>query len=687
MKFKSLSTLLAICCAFSALAGEFDNHSPTKWTKEKIQNLKVHLPEWGQDSTKFKPIIVQDGHTRVILTVTHEGLKLVDLDTEKTLWKINVPVITFAHPVYSARKKMFYFLTRTHHEENKQNIFQLFAINRSGEIKDRKEFDLMKIYEKLGVKLDLSDMAQVYCKTSLGLNEINKDHYIYFGCSVPRDPERNLPYGHRRGLTGLFLGFYIKKENGFFDQKKNPLVFNPSIITEDPYTGFNSGIFMAGGKAPLLKENLILIATGNGPALPLKGNFGCSLVLLDGKNFKPVKKYPHFMTQDDPDTSECFHSNTDLSSSAPVIAESGLIGSAKDKLGNVYFYNPLKLPAQASKAVVIEPRKTFGINGMPSYGGGAFFKSNNKIIAISLIGSRRNYRSYLAYTTREHGRYYTQKGYVENKCIGLIKKNGQKQQLLANYYSGDVMRYSIVANENHRHELEERKFVYNAAIKNIVKTAISDYKVPLILRHYIGYGLEKNETVPPGFSLQPLKVHLSLRTKLNPAVEEYQNEFGQVSSYKETKNLYPLFSTENYILLKNTSNNECPSYDSNKYVALYEYELKIKSDVGYVLMAHEFNSEKELLPRLLWKSEGKSKYEPARASIHVLFSQQSGQRFVVFNTVNMENQERHLNIIDASSGELLRQIALPGSLHFSSFTPTLESLILTTAEKGLIMIK
>ena len=111
------------------------------------------------------------------------------------------------------------------------------------------------------------------CRSALGLFEYDHQKHVYFSCGVNALPAP-YHYGNQCGGRGALFAVALD-DRGNLSRTDAVRVFTPSMLTADPQTGFDTGIWNSGSAPAWLDTGHLLVATGNGPFLPEEENFGC----------------------------------------------------------------------------------------------------------------------------------------------------------------------------------------------------------------------------------------------------------------------------------------------------------------------------------------------------------------------------------------------------------------------------
>ena len=285
-----------------ARSGHVDSHVDASTALAVVAGQPA-LADLVKQSLRFKPLYIRSDELpdewagrfaagrRILIVTTSKGLEAIDVDAAERLWEVRT---LWGHgiaatPVIDQKAGKIYFYSRRY---GRRAGFehQIYQVNIDGDGLRSVSLDINGIFETRYPNLSgISWQSRVHCKTAMGLNRTVTPSYVFFGCSLHTGQDAASRYGVMRSLSGLVVSVPLDPDGNLEGSPGHRAFFTSEMRKEDA-TGFDSGIYNSGAGPALLPDGSILVATGNGPVFPELGNFGCSMIRLDGISLRPV---PH----------------------------------------------------------------------------------------------------------------------------------------------------------------------------------------------------------------------------------------------------------------------------------------------------------------------------------------------------------------------------------------------------------
>lgn len=667
-----------------------------RFSRSDLKNLSVQKHGWAQNALKHMPLYLRfkDNFKDIIIFGTKQGsLNAYDLKNETFFWKVPLGGELTSTPVYSEDKKTIFLLILKN--INGREIYEAVSVSINGKVTDRKPIKLIQLFKENGVNLKENEIIYLRSKTAIGLNEINSDHYIFFGFSSAKNPyvlpvELANKYGVNRGATGLMLGLYINSKGKF--SKKAPLMFQTSSITHNSSTGFDTGVYNAGGAAALLNDNTILFGTGNGPNFPEQNNFGCSIVRLDGQSFKPKggSRGSSYLTRGLKGYHECHMSNIgEFTSSWPSFIETqndGAIGFSMDKYGDVHIFKSNSLAGNKEYGrIKLRSKEFFKSSTLKTYSNGSIFKINKKINLIIHHNSsvdRHKFRE--IYATKAAETYLLKAGYKPTQCLGLLQKKGDQKKAINLYFSGDLFESSALAIKDESNFLELNNLLeFKENHPEIKGLAIEEQKIPLKDIATVGY--EVDASLLDGYNLSRANLY-GLYAK---DTSHFMTYITKLDDFKpRSPNIgYVKFDNSGFDYFKKTTSNllTCPKFDKSKFTELMAYE-KEPIELVKGLQIHSLDISDPSNVDINWIYKGGEYEQVEKNAIVTVLKKDKGGGITLFNVTENNSLKSSIRILDTFSGELIKDYPISDKLHFSSLILTDYGIFAPTVDQGIIQL-
>jgi hypothetical protein len=686
----------------------YDTKHEVDWGKLKVKELA-----WGKEAVESMPLYLSYKESlfarqkhQIVFGNRRGKLQSFNLNTRSVSWEASFPegFQLFSTPVVSKNTGIIYALGRSEDfysaekgSPPKSGIIVIAVEAFTGRIVSQRQVNLAEIFSHYtpNVKWDLDPRFGLACKTALGLREQKESSVVYFGCSMTKNnssltPSDRRPYRQYRGIRGVLLGLEIAKNGELAD--KMPRAFFPSEYhQDDALTGFDSGIYCAGGVPPVLPDGRILVTTGNGPLLPKMNNFGCSIVKINSETFQPVINKPGevpFISLDVNDFEECYTSNADYSSGTVAALEVGpnkFVGFLRDKVGNVVAFDPDKMSGNhLSGREELDVRRDLDIEGL-HYGQGSVFldkdSKSNLVIHHHRIWQVR--RRLLATNAAEDT--LSRLGYARGRCVGYVreKPDGHAFSL---YESGPTNAAIVLVNESL--ENKERMTASDVSVVGSTKEefywGVGGLKLPYRKMLELGFSPTRASSYSKSrFDLVPLRLmaNVDLRTSIVSMIEShYQKEPDYNGTWK-------VFSDDNGFILrpkKPEELNSCLEHDG--LLPFYEYERPESKFLGFKVSRLVYD-EGLGQPRYQWVySDDKQRFLHSSSlnTIRIVGSQ-DGYVLIAAHEPYKE-QESWLIVLSLKDGHRILEFRFSGSHHFSQPLFTDHGIFLSTRDRGLVAV-
>lgn len=382
---------------------------------------------------------------QVLIIGVGKHLLAWDVLENKIVWETaKLPGELFSTPLLDTEFDRIYFLTsnwaRNPDPTPKQAVFTIqswiHSIGLDGENLHTIEVPSRDFLDNEYAEFTHDPRSFSMCKTAIGLNRAVTPNYVFFGCSMLTDPGVELFYGHMKGSRGLL--FAVPLDDIFHVTERGIRAFSPSRPTENPHTGFDTGIYNVGAGPVVLEDGSLIFATGNGPFFPKEQNYGCSVVRINGSTLQPDEmpdgRYEYYSLEDG-EFDECHGANLDMGSSSVVTLQSKgrTYAAITGKDGSVKSFDPFHLPGQ-DRSRKHEYKLGGSLHGQP-----AIWQSETGEVVVNVIGRKefpaRLERESLIATANV--RAELRNNYESLACVGLIPTApGAGRVPLKLFYSG-----------------------------------------------------------------------------------------------------------------------------------------------------------------------------------------------------------------------------------------------------------
>jgi len=368
-----------------------------------------------------------------------------DLESEQEIWSVEIDGYRADQaPVADLDRGILYFTGSLYPKNG--NGFQewVYSVSLDGTGLEGFRLDLDGLLADRRAPDNTKPSEFVHCRTALGLNSRADPPYLFFGCGViaGQDSPR---YRRARGSRGLLIAVELDG-GGRFKGPDAVSRFSPSRLTENPETGFDTGIWNSGAGPAVLPDGSLLLATGNGPLIPDEGNYGCSVLRLDGHSLEPISgaQGSGYYSVDNAPYTECHGINLDLSCSsvASLLHGDKVYSAIAGKDGRLKSFDPFALPG-SDPSLKIEAEAGGIACGQPT------IQLRNEHVEVLMLAPR-NGRSVrrntdLTLATAGAGKQLEQEGYERGACVGWVRQEPGPGTLELALYNSGPFRHDRVA--------------------------------------------------------------------------------------------------------------------------------------------------------------------------------------------------------------------------------------------------
>ena len=458
--FLSLLFFFLACCSRPLLS---QNVLEMGYSKNNSYRTTSHLSR--KKHFTFKKIQIEEGKNairnvspllyhnfkgeRILIFFTYSFIISYNLNLKKILWKQpfkHTPGIegnpNYSAPLIDLKYKKIYFITTDWNKEQKEKGRQVKMIHRIFQIdidgKNIKSFpiDIYSLFPHKKESLRRAMEERISCKTAISKSRKGKNEFLYLGCGIGFAPEQSFLYGNNRGMSGLVMAFKLDAGGNILGQKIPFHVFETSRQTSTNHHGYDSGVYQLGGKFPVLSDNSILVATGNGPVDFEEKNFGCSVLKLN-ENLRLITNkdgtISAFTLFDQP-SGECWLRNDEYSSHTIGFDYLGKspIAAIASKHGLVTFFNPLEFNSKSVKKIIF--RSTDRIES--SYGSSPIWKKDSQKLRFYFSFNQELINVDTTLVRKDQlSQYSLKNGLIEKMCYGYILREKGLENISL-YFSG-----------------------------------------------------------------------------------------------------------------------------------------------------------------------------------------------------------------------------------------------------------
>ncbi len=478
----------------------------------------------GKNASKWMPLYINgfgDGkkyfpQRRVLIFSSESKLLAVDLDKDEILWTLTLKEGISSTPVIDLELGRIYILTRTLGDQRDFH-HKLYSVSLNGKLKSELDIALLELVPKAKRSHYQDVITRIHCKTALGLNRRVTPPYVFVGCSIATKSTPNEQYASQQGIHGFLVTAHTDTQ-GDFEQKNSVKGFLTSEITDNPMTGFDTGIYNLGSSPSVLDDGSLLLATGNGPTFLESNNFGCSVVRLDGHSLSPKMA----RSINGRGYNECWYLNLELSSSAVanLRVDNSYISTVLRKDGKLMIFDPDKLAEDQSFGEFIVGQK-------PSYGQPVIFKNKNNNAQVMIVGHS------FGKTVNQNVVYVGTQGlkdlpFQESfRCVGFLLKDASASETTALHllYSGPLRNHYTNALSNGKILSELTSFSSSSFGHDGSGNEKKDMWAPYQITSTLGFSAESSDLEGlAGFELKALSVKPNLRSRMQsePELETIQ---------------------------------------------------------------------------------------------------------------------------------------------------------------------
>gem|GEM_PF-4423777 len=312
---------------------------------------------------------------------------------------------------------------------------------------DSKELHQLKLKKKT-----LNVSKHFFCHTELTYNAIH--NYLVWGCSPDfKSHGDKITYGNRSNRSGFLMRARLSEQGRLVPITNQDIFLTSSEIKGNRFSGISTGIWNSGGPLAITQSGNVVVTTGNGPSYPKQGNYGCSILVLEGKSLQLLRNNS-FYSLDREGTQECFFHNKDFSSSSPVIFRDDKSENKENEVvlvtgkpGRLIFFKPNGLGPELD-LIKNSSYLSHGVN-QSHYGMPLILKSkgDTQVFTVGTVASTSE-RDLVVLTEGQRDIYSEQSGIGLKKvsCFGYLKRTLGPLRLKAGlFYTGKIRDIPLLA--------------------------------------------------------------------------------------------------------------------------------------------------------------------------------------------------------------------------------------------------
>ncbi|MCB0422053.1 MAG: hypothetical protein KDD61_13735, partial [Bdellovibrionales bacterium] len=450
--------------------------------------------------------------------------------------------------------------------------------------------DWESLVKQADVSWDIFKNGHWSCNTAVKVLEIEDKSYLLWGCSTPDN------YGKHPGASGFVAKTPLMGQGKVLTKQSQ--IFFTSKKAEEKFSGTSTGIWNNGTGLTVVDNNQILLATGNGYYRSEFNNYGCSVLMLDGRTWTLPKGFRSHFSFSEPGYTECLFMNLDLgATNVTSLSEKGKSWAfLKWSGGYAATWSPAThLPEFQEDG----SRTSYWMNPL-DFGTWPVYSVDGAVYSIGVTSRNSNSDDSLILPEAIFQKLSYKEEYKRGDCVGVAPKT--TSSTLHTLYSGRRRRKFVFLEEDHPYYkiLTSDSIEDNDLFK--VNHSSNDYwaayRDEVRLRNSFTF-LKKKLKKSYESDVEFLEVHLvhfrryqSLQMKMASIEEWKRNDFEGVVR-KES----PLGS-----ILRKKSEPRCHGFSKKEFVRLYKYAKKKTDSYGsWNVVRYVLNSKGKLKPEVLFQ--------------------------------------------------------------------------------------
>lgn len=645
-----------------------------KYDEKKLKDLKTMKSDWSKNATEITPLYIKDANKNILIFGTYDNeIKAYDLKTKSILWTFKYEIALLTTPVYDPENKIIYALMT-----NTQDM-RLIALDLDGKLLSSLIVEVLENYHENNPKLTPDDISMVYNRTALGLNKINKKPYLFFATtnskgSASKYLEKNAKYGMTKGVTGLVMAYFLEEDGKF--SKNKPMLFFTNKISDDKYSGFNSGVYLSGSAITLLDDNSLILATGNGYTNPTKHQYGCSLLKLNGSNLKLFNENSYYSV-DSKGYQECFNNSIELTSSYPVAInhQNKYYYWLIDKSSNLYFFTEKNGNLTLADKLTYAQLETD--SSYPIYSGGNIFIADNEVNIITRSNNHWDYteaKKIVSDISNEN--FLKEIGYQKQECLGVLNKKGNKEDEIKFYFTGPNTQHYLIGKSIINKKVTNPQLSQYEELKGIQSTTVKDWYTPYLELNTIGHSVDKNVTLK-NYPLRKFQIY-ALTKKRGKRFLKFLSAYTPPEAQKGTE-VIPIKKNSFNFFYNQTDEIDCHSV-SDQYKKIYIYKKpNRKLAKGFVLKNYKYQNGL----KKVWDLKSNNNDHIYKNSLITLINSEKDTRHTLFTALNNDTGDSYLYIVDSKEPKIIARKKFKGIMHFSHLIYTKYGIFIPTQENGI----
>lgn len=425
--------------------------APAAFASQGYTARKAWYPRKARAAARPAPLYVNgfrdrhppftDRHVLIFGIKGRGEIRAWDMANDTIVWRVTgLPGSLAGTPLLDLQRGRIYFTTVKwqRHDDADPALTDLLtphwahSVDLHGERLTTVPVDLARLLQHRHGDFAIDPAAAIQCKTAIGISRAVEPAYIHFGCAPS-----TAPYGFAKGIRGALVRVFLQPSGDLQDDGIE--VFTPSEPTALPLTGYDTGIWNSGSGPATLDDGAILVATGNGPYLPERHNFGCSVLRLEAASFRVAAArgpdaFDHYSNGDGV-YDECWGANLDMASSSVAVLrkDARYYAAITGKDGRLRVFDPYRMPGHRAE------RKRETTVAHSAWGQPAIWADPDGRVRVAALGSdpptRREKADYVVGTPESISRMPG--SFAALECLGHVPERPAADTIrLALYYSG-----------------------------------------------------------------------------------------------------------------------------------------------------------------------------------------------------------------------------------------------------------
>lgn len=489
----------------------------------------------------------------------------------------------------------------------------------------------------------------------------------------------------QKGDQGISSGVVFKVEldtSGSVSLNGKATPFYTAPKSDDPFSGYNAGIYMSAGGMAKVNDQLIF-SVGNGSYIPSLKNFASSLLKLS-TNFEEVEHIPTIL----PRSMEALVQNIDFSSAPPALIKmpNGTFGATLTKDGWLRIFDSDHFEKGFLDRYLISAIGNYSQVTMT-----AIDDENFEIIVLAPVG-RINVIGDDRTIIPESILNAQNRKFKLKRCLGYLKKANDSNDLALIYSGYNDNNYLVVdkAGGDIFTSLEWPSFVQQVPYWGQFWNAYIPFGNYELLSDV------QSDWLQSGFAISKYSRSIIRSTKYpsNYYVPNYSFAWTPLYLLSEKEREESVYSSNSAVItihkedlkqLKTTMQSyECKHRAPKDYEALFDVHFEPYRDEEEIDWAlHSFKvSTKTLKLEHNWQMTGTEEVYPARAHVISSYNPDRPSKGYVFASFDYGLENMALWVVDRSNRSIVKKVIVPGKMHFSQ-PLVIDNKLFVATSKGL----